>query len=411
MDFVIPNLRHLRVFLEVAEQKSISKAAPRVFLSQPAITQALARLEDMLQTELFERRAEGMYPTASGDVWYNRVERCISCLLQGTREALRSGSSRTQSAQQMVSLLTTTQLKALVAVTEAENFSIASRAVGVSQSSLHRAARELEHLLQVPLFEKTSTGISATKAAQALARATKLAFSELYQGYSEVSALQFREVGKIVLGSMPLARTSILPEAIIRFSERHPDIDIQVVDAPYDDLLHHLRHGDLDFLIGALRFPPPVDDVLQEELLSPPLAIICRPAHPLLITASGDVALPTLNDLPRYPWVVPREGTPTRKAFEALFEQHDIKPPQRLVETSSQILIRELLRGSDRLTLISTHQIEHELNTGLLSVLPVTLEHTRRAIGITLRQNWQATPSQMQFLDILREQAAACRDL
>ena len=233
----------------------------------------------------------------------------------------------------------------------------------------------------------------------------------MYQGYSEVSALQFREVGKIVLGSMPLARTSILPEAIIRFSERHPDIDIQVVDAPYDDLLHHLRHGDLDFLIGALRFPPPVDDVLQEELLSPPLAIICRPAHPLLITASGDVALPTLNDLPRYPWVVPREGTPTRKAFEALFEQHDIKPPQRLVETSSQILIRELLRGSDRLTLISTHQIEHELNTGLLSVLPVTLEHTRRAIGITLRQNWQATPSQMQFLDILREQAAACRDL
>ncbi|MDO6681909.1 MULTISPECIES: LysR family transcriptional regulator [unclassified Oceanobacter] len=408
MDFVIPNLRHLRVFLEVAEQKSISKAAPRVFLSQPAITQALARLENMLQTGLFDRRAEGMYPTASGEVWYNRVERCIACLLQGTREALRSGS-RTQSAQQMVSLLTTTQLKALVAVTEAENFSIASRAVGVSQSSLHRAARELEHLLQVPLFEKTSTGISATKAAQALARATKLAFSELYQGYSEVSALQFREVGKIVLGSMPLARTSILPEAIIRFSERHPDIDIQVVDAPYDDLLHHLRHGDLDFLIGALRFPPPVDDVVQEELLSPPLAIICRPEHPLLVAATS-TSSPELTDLTHYPWIVPRNGTPTRKAFETLFAQCDIQPPQRLVESSSQILTRELLRGSDRLTLISTHQIEQELNSGLLSVLPVNLEDTRRAIGITLRQNWQPTPSQMQFLDILREQAAACRD-
>ncbi|WP_221799954.1 LysR family transcriptional regulator [Oceanobacter mangrovi] len=408
MEFTIPNLRHLRVFLEVSEQKSISKAAPRVFLSQPAITQALARLEEMLQTELFERRAEGMYPTESGEVWYNRVERCITYLLQGIREALRygSGGSRNQSAQQMVSLLTTTQLRALVAVTEAQNFSIASRAVGVSQSSLHRAARELEQLLQVPLFEKTSTGISATKAAQALARATKLAFSELNQGYSEVSALQFREVGKIVVGSMPLARTSILPEAIIRFSESHPDIDISVVDAPYSDLLHHLRHGDLDFLIGALRFPPPVDDVIQEELLSPPLAVICRPGHPLMNTPNL-----TIDDLAQQSWVVPRKGTPTRKAFEALFEDRGMAIPDHLVETSSQILIRELLRGSNRLTLISTHQIEHELSFGLLSVLPMTLEHTRRAIGLTLRQNWQATPSQMNFLDLLRQQAEILRDL
>ncbi|WP_028293321.1 LysR family transcriptional regulator [Oceanobacter kriegii] len=408
MEFTVPNLRHLRVFLEVTEQKSISKAAPRVFLSQPAITQALARLEEMLQTELFERRAEGMYPTESGEVWYNRVERCVNYLMQGIRDALRSGAanSRNQSAQQMVSLLTTTQLRALVAVTEAQNFSIASRAVGVSQSSLHRAARELEHLLQVPLFEKTSTGISATKAAQALARATKLAFSELYQGYSEVSALQFREVGKIIVGSMPLARTSILPEAIIRFSESHPDIDIQVVDAPYNDLLHHLRHGELDFLIGALRFPPPVDDVIQEELLSPPLAVICRPGHPLM-----EVKNPGVADLAKYAWVVPRQGTPTRKAFEALFEDQPELRPQRLVETSSQILIRELLRGSDRLTLISTHQIELELSIGILSVLPVSLEHTRRAIGLTLRHNWQATPSQMKFLDILRSQAEVLRDM
>jgi LysR family transcriptional regulator, regulator for genes of the gallate degradation pathway len=405
MQFQIPNLRHLRVFLEVADNKSISKAAPRVFLSQPAITQALARLEESLDSELFERRAEGMYPTAAGELWYNRVNRCMNYLLQGTRDAQRTSNNRAHTVQQLVALFTTTQLRALIAVTEAQNFSIASRQVGVSQSSLHRAARELEQLLQVPLFEKTSTGISSTKAAQSLARATKLAFSELYQGYSEINALQFREVGKIVLGSMPLARTSILPDAIIRFSEIHPDIHLNVVDAPYDDLLHHLRHGDLDFLIGALRFPPPADDIIQEELLSPPLAVIARPGHPLSQQQNIDVAT-----LASYPWVVPRSGTPTRSAFDALFSRHNLPLPKRLVETSSQILIRELLRGSDRLTLISTHQIEHELDLGILAVMPVSLEHTRRAIGITLRKNWQATPSQTLFLNILRQRAEAILD-
>ena len=49
MQFAIPNLRHLRVFLEVARHRSISKAAPRVFLSQPAITQAIGKLETLLE--------------------------------------------------------------------------------------------------------------------------------------------------------------------------------------------------------------------------------------------------------------------------------------------------------------------------------------------------------------------------
>lgn len=398
--FRIPNLRHLRVFREVVRCKSISKASQQVFLSQPAITQALARLEEALETDLFERRSDGMYPTESGLIWSNRVERSLDCLLQGLRNATRSGSKPGNSPEQLLTLFTTTQLKALIAVTEAQNFSIAARRVGVSQSSLHRAARELESLVQVPLFEKTSTGINPTKSALSLSRAAKLAFSELQQGYSEISALQFRDVGNIVLGSMPLARTSILPDAIIQFNERHPDIRISVVDAPYNDLLHHLRHGDLDFLIGALRIPAPADDIEQEELLSPSLALVSRPEHPL--SKEKEITVAQLKD---YSWVVPRKGTPTRAAFERMFEDAGLPLPKRLVETSSQILIRELLRGSDRLTMISSHQIEHELSLGILSRLPLLTENTRRPIGITLRKNWQATPSQSYFLDLLRQAA------
>lgn len=406
MQLVIPNIRHLRVFLEVAECKSISKASPRVFLSQPAITQAIAKLETLLDTSLFERHSDGMYPTAQGQVWYNRVQRCMDYIRGGIRDALRGASGKNHlSSTQILPLLTTTQLRALIAVNEAQNFSIASRNLSVSQSSLHRAARELEQLLEVTLFEKTSTGISTTKAAQALARASKLAFSEINQGYYEISALQSREVGKIVLGSMPLARTSILPDVINQFYKLHPDIGISVVDAPYNDLLQHLRHGDLDFLIGALRFPVPTDDIIQEELLAPPLAIVGRKGHPLEHAPNLD-----LKTLTEYPWVVPRIGAPTRTFFDTLFTERGLPTPHRLVETSSQILIRELLRGSDRLTLISSHQIEHELRLGLLVVMPYALSHTRRPIGITMRRNWQATPTQTQFLDMLREAAVRYAD-
>lgn len=399
MSFDIPNLRHLRVFLEVARQKSISRASPKVFLSQPAITQAIAKLEEGLSCTLFERSTDGMYLTESGEVWQNRVARALDYIAQGLREALKSSTEKTPAATtQLMPVITSTQLKALVAVTASNNFSVASRSVGVSQSSLHRAARELEQLLCVTLFEKTSNGIASTRAAQVLARCAKLAFSEVRQGYYEISAKQQKEVEKIVIGSMPLARTSLIPETINRFYQQHPGVDLDVLDGPYTDLLNHLRNGDADFLIGALRYPPPADDIVQTELLQPPLTLITRVGHPLL-----DASNLTLEQLSQYPWVVPRHGTPTRSYFEQLFQREGLPLPRGLVESSSQILIRELLLGSDRITIISKHQFDQELDQGLLAILRFPLDNTRRPIGITHRKNWQPTPAQKSFIALMTE--------
>ncbi len=399
-DLPIPNLRHLRVFLEVAKCHSISQAAPKVFLSQPAITQALAKLERQLDSELFERQSDGMYLNVEGKVYFNRVSRCMGYIEQGIKDALKR--NRDENSGKIIALLTTTQLRALMAVSEVENFTIASRNIGVSQSSLHRAARELEQLMGVILFEKNSTGIRTTKAAQILSTATKLGFAEINQAFYEISALQSREVGKIIMGSMPLARTSILPQAINQFTQQHPNVQLDIIDAPYHDLLNHLRHGELDFLIGALRFPAPADDILQEELLSPPLTVVGRSGHPL----ENEPTI-TLELLAKYPWVVPRKGAPTREFFDGLFSEKNVPFPTNVVETTSQILIRELLLGSDRLTLISSHQIERERSLGLLRIFPFELNHTRRPIGITVRKNWQPTPAQQSFLTMLRNASSA----
>ena len=403
MQFAIPNLRHLRVFLEVAKHRSISKAAPQVFLSQPAITQAIGKLETLLDTELFERHSNGMFMTPAGKVWNTRVLLCIDYLERGLRSALR-GSPAQSRATARLPLLTTTQLRALIAVTENHSFSVASRQLELSQSSLHRASRELEQQLGIALFETARSSIMPTHAAEQLSRAAKLAFGEIEQGYYEISALQSREVGKIIIGSMPLARTSILPDVINRFTLSHPDIGLDIVDAPYSDLLFHLRNADLDALIGALRFPPPADDIVQEELISPPLAIVGRKDHPLHQANSLE-----LEQLVDYGWVVPRKDTPTRAFFDTLFADRGLPTPRRLVETSSQILIRTLLGGSDRLTLISTHQVEQELRQNILSVIPYDLSHTRRPIGITVRRDWHPTPTQKYFLDLLKDAASQYR--
>ncbi|MDG2089772.1 MAG: LysR family transcriptional regulator [Gammaproteobacteria bacterium] len=394
------NLRHLRVFLEVLDSKSISKASVKVFLSQSAITQAIAKLEIELSTSLFHRQAEGMLPTESGLIFAFRVRRALSMILSGLQGVSRISDGQLVKPSKLIQAITSTQLRNLITITQSQNFSIASRALKVSQSSLHRAARGLESRLGTILFEKTTNGITSSKAALRLARAAKLAFNEITQARQEINAFHNRELGKITIGSMPLARASILPITIIEFNKRFPNFKISVVDGIYDDLLSHLRNGDIDLLTGALRLPNSNDDIKQEDLFASSIEVLARADHPLVTDCEV-----SLKKLSVYPWVVLRRETPTRALFDTVFSSDGVEMPERIIESGSQGLIRSLLLGDDWLTMSSEHQFQYELDSGLLKKINFEHRQTPRRIGITTRKSWNPTGTQLAFVNLLREKA------
>ena len=179
----IPNLRHLRAISEVVNTGSISKASEVVFLSQPAITQAIAKLEKNINSELFERTTDGMKPTEQGEAFSFRIERALEYISKGITDSLKvAKGQRKNSVQRYLFNITTTQLKALIAVSNGQSFTEASRILEVSQSSVYRASKDLEEILGITLFEKNSTGITISKAGSALVMSSKLAFVEIKQG-------------------------------------------------------------------------------------------------------------------------------------------------------------------------------------------------------------------------------------
>ena len=62
------NLKHLHALVAVHHHGGISAAAPHVNLSQPALTQAIARLETQLDATLFDRQPGGMAPTEAAEL-------------------------------------------------------------------------------------------------------------------------------------------------------------------------------------------------------------------------------------------------------------------------------------------------------------------------------------------------------
>lgn len=388
------NIRHLRALSAICRLGSVSAAAHAISLSQPAVTQGMARLEQQLGRPLFERRSDGMSPTPAGALLCARVDKAVTHMAAGFRAARGSGSVSGGFAD-ADRLVTMAQLRALIALADAGSYISASAVTGLSQPSLHRAVRELETASGLTLFVRRGRGVAITDAGRTIVRAFRLVRTELQTGLFEIAALEGAAVGRIAIGAMPLARAKLIPRAVARFHQRHPDLRIDIVDGPHGELMEQLRDGDLDFLIGALRFPEPGKDVRQKPLFDDHLVIAARAGHPL---AGHGAAQPAATELARFPWVIARAGTPMHRLWEKLFRAEGVEPPAAPVTCGSVLTIRGLLLEGDYVTLLSPDQIARDVESGLVTTIGPPLPGTSRPIGITTRSGWQPTKVQEEFL-------------
>lgn len=79
------NLNHYQVFLEVADKGNFSRAAQELFLSQPAVSQMMAQLEEELECRLFVRHARGVSLTVEGQEFYHHIRQGMQILEQANR--------------------------------------------------------------------------------------------------------------------------------------------------------------------------------------------------------------------------------------------------------------------------------------------------------------------------------------
>ncbi len=80
---MISNLNNYVIFHTVAKAGNISKAANQLYISQPAISKAISKLEEELGNALFNRSSRGVTLTEEGQVLYEYVERAFDSLNMG----------------------------------------------------------------------------------------------------------------------------------------------------------------------------------------------------------------------------------------------------------------------------------------------------------------------------------------
>ncbi len=393
-DIYALNLRHLDAIGVIGRVGSMSAGAQRVNLSQPALAQAVGKVERVVGERLFVREPSGMVPTAAGRILIIRIERALRYLVQGVRLVRRS--ARLAPVAHIERRVTMSQLRALIAVEGTSSYALAAQQIGLSQPAVHRAVHDLQQFFGIELLVRAGRAVRPTDVASRFVRFARLTLAELRTGMDEIAALTAGDGGRIQLGTLPMARALFLPELLGQFMTAHPAATVRVVEAPYGELLNALRQGDIDvFIGGALRDPAPTNDIVQEGLFDDEAVVVGNAAHPLRRKKRVSMA-----ELLNFPWIIPSHGVPMRTNWEHMFRSQGVEPPGVRIECGSLLIARGLLFKGNWLTLMSRDQFSFEQAVGALAEIKAPGEVLRRHIVLTRRRDWRPTPLQAHLIDM-----------
>ena len=222
----------------------------------------------------------------------------------------------------------------------------------------------------------------------------KLALQEIEWGIEELETARGGASRQIVIGAMPFGGSVLLASVLDDFLRLHPQADVRISNGSAAEMARALSNGDVDFVLGLIP-ETACASVTNEPLGITPYSVVARVGHPLL--KRGRVSL---DDLIAYDWVIGTEGSSRRSCFEGLFAGR--RGPQASIATCALPVIRNLLARSDRLTLMTSYELEHESNQ--LRAVDFGPIAPAPSIGISMRSNWLPTQLHTDLIEIMRAQ-------
>jgi DNA-binding transcriptional LysR family regulator len=298
--------------------------------------------------------------------------------------------------------LKTRQLLLLAAMEEEGNVRRAADVLGMTQPAASRLLKELEDVLEVRLFDRTSHGMHATLYGEVMIRYARMVLSNLSQAHDEISALRAGLVGQVQIGAIAAAAATMVPMAIARVKARFPQLQIWLQVETSDTMLPLVAQGHLDIMIGRVleRQGQFKEAVRYEPIAEEPLCVVVRPGHPL--EHATDL---TMRGIVSAGWVLHPPGSVLRHRFDMAFSQIGLNPPQNVVNTNNILAISGILLQSDMLAVMPAEVAQQYEEFGTLKRLAIDLPCRMDAFGIITRQTQLLSPAATVVLRALHDAA------
>lgn len=199
------------------------------------------------------------------------------------------------------------QLAALVAVADEGSFSAAARALTTVQSNVSTHIAHLERELGAVLVDRAG-GVLTEEGEVVVQRARRIQ-RELESLRSDVASLLHQVSGQVRLGCIGTVSRWLVPRLFHAIAERHPDVNVVIVDATTTSLVPQLLAETLD--IAVLNLPLGEPELLTEQLFDEDRVLVVPGDHPLAERTRIDFA-----ELAAHPVLLEPQGTPFRDELD-----------------------------------------------------------------------------------------------
>lgn len=230
-------------------------------------------------------------------------------------------------------------LRYFVAVAEELHLSRAAERLGIEQSPVSRAMRDLERLLDVQLFDRSSRQTKLTWAGQVLLVECRRVLATVEQAIKATKSAAQGYQGTLRIAICDSLAQPRIATLLARSREDEPELEIRVVELPFSQQLKALHNDLLD--IGFSLSDAVNNGLIAEAVWTDPLSVIVPARHPLL--AHGHVKL---DDALKFPVVLchPEADSGCHHQIQMVLETSAVAP--KVVDYATSLGVMVTLVGA-----------------------------------------------------------------
>lgn len=288
--------------------------------------------------------------------------------------------------------ITMRQLQVFESVARHLSFTRAAEELHLTQPAVSMQVKQLESMIELPLFEQMGKKVHLTEAGHAMVRHSRTMMSHLSEIERDINSLKGVEGGQLkicIASTVNYFATRLLSSFCEQYKKVH--ISLEVINR--EELIRRLEANEPDLVL--MGQPPEGLDVEATAFMENPLILIANPQHPL--SDQSGIKIDKLSD---ETFVMREPGSGTRSAMMRLFDKHGVKPKEG-IQLSSNETIKQSVEAGLGLAVVSAHTVDLELKAGRLISLDVEYFPILRQWYICYRRGKRLSTTAQVFLDFV----------
>ena len=279
-----------------------------------------------------------------------------------------------------------------IAVAETRNFRRAAELIGRSQPSVTAHISQLEELLGVTLFTRTTRQVIPTAAGATLLVRAKTLVNEAEKLVHDLQCQATAMQGRLSVSVSPTVCARLMPRFLGLFQAEHPNVHVSFREDMGPEMFGALHVGNVEIGVGPYKRVP--DPLKFEPLINQPFFLIMRRDHALAGSGHARVA-----DLEGLDLICPPRGMTARDILDQAVQRHGftLQPKHEAAQFLTLAGMVSLGLGMTVMPLSNRRMLE------LLDLvaLPFIDADIGREIGVLTRRGEPLTPPAAAFKRLL----------